>query len=176
MKNNLLLWQVGGITFTAVLGTILHFLFEWTGLTILASVSAVNESTWEHMKLVYIPSLIFAIAQSIFAKNEFNCFWLIKLIGTLLGTLLIPILFYTLTGAFGTLSAVTNIAIFFISIIVEYFVELFLFTRLQCNLSFKWISIIILLSIFVLFVVFSYFPLEIPLFLDPLTNRYGITK
>ena len=176
MKKNLVIWQVAGLTFTAVLGTLLHFVYGWTNLKFFAPISAVNESTWEHMKLVFIPSFIFAIFQSFFAKNEYPCFWIVKLIGIVFGTLLIPVLFYTLGGSFGTLSAIVNIAIFFVSIIAQYLVELFLFNKLNCKPYLKGIAIGLLVGILILFFVFTFNPPKIPLFLDPLTNGYGITK
>ena len=175
MKKNTFIWQIIGVTFTAVLGTILHFLFQWTNLTIFAPISAVNESTWEHMKLVFIPSIIFALIQSFIIKDEYY-FWLIKLISILLGTFLLPILFYTLSGIFGHLPAVVNIAIFFVAIFIEYLTELFLFDRLYCKYSLKWLSISILLMFLILFVIFTFYPPKIPLFLDPVTNSYGIAK
>ncbi len=176
MKNNLLIWQVAGLTFTAVLGTILHFLYEWTNLLIIAPISAVNESTWEHMKLVFIPSFIFAIIQSLIGRKDYKCFWLYKLIGILVGTLLIPIFFYTLTGAFGRLSSAVNILIFFASIIIEYLTEFLLFSNPNhiCKLNLLYVGI--LLAILALFITFTFYPLRLPLFLDPITNRYGITK
>ena len=70
MKNDLLIYQVVGLTFTALLGTILHFLYEWTNLLFVAPISAVNESTWEHMKLVFIPSFLFSIIQSFIYKKD----------------------------------------------------------------------------------------------------------
>ena len=164
MKKNLFIWQVVGLTFTAVLGTVLHFLYEWTGLTLIAPFSAVNESTWEHMKLVFIPSLIFATAQSFFA-SEFKSFWLVKLIGILLGTLLIAVLFYTLTGVFGTLTPATNVAIFFASVTIQYFVELILFSNLNCNKNLNLICVAVLLIVLVLFIVYTFFPPKIPLFI-----------
>ncbi len=176
MKKNLFIWQVVGITFTAVLGTVLHFLYDWTNVTSLATISAVNESTWEHMKLVFVPSFIFAFMQYFWAKNDYPCFWSVKFIGTVLGTLLIPIMFYTLQGAFGTLSAITNIAIFFISIIAQYLTELFLFNKFNCKNLMNWLFIWLLVIILVLFIIFSFAPPKIPLFLDPVSNTYGITK
>ena len=176
MRKNLLVWQVIGITFTAVFGTILHFLYDWTNLRFVALFSAVNESTWEHMKLVFIPSLIFAIIQSVVGEKDYECFWLVKLIGILLGTLLIPVLFYTLGGVFGELSAIVNIAIFFIAVFIEYLTELILFNKLKCKRKIKWFSITILIIILVLFFIFSFNPPNLPLFLDPVTNGYGITR
>ena len=174
MKKNISIWQVAGMTFTAILGTLLHFLFGWFSIKFIASFSAVNESTWEHMKLLFVPSFIFAIIQSFFAKNDYKCFWLVKLIGIVIGTLLIPILFYTLGGAFGELSAIINISIFFVAVISQYLIEMFLFGKIDCALSVKWVCFIALLLIFVLFVVFTFYPPKIPLFLDPLTSKYGI--
>lgn len=176
MKNNLLIWQVAGLTFTAVLGTILHFLYEWTNLIFLAPISAVNESTWEHMKLVFIPSFIFGIIQSFVGKREYKSFWFIKLIGALVGTLLIPILFYTLTAFFGRLSGTVNVIIFFVVIFIEYLTEFLLFKKPDLKINLNIISLGILIVTFILFIAFTFYPPTIPLFLDPLTNGYGITK
>ena len=173
MKKNLFIWQVVGATFTAVLGTVLHFLYQWTSLTAVAPVSAVNESTWEHMKLIFIPSLIFAFVQSFWAK-KLDCFWFFKAIGILIGTLLIPVLFYTLSGAFGKLSAVVNIAVFFVAVFSEYLIELYLFKRVKCKLKLKWISVGLLLVILALFFIFTFYPPQIPLFADPRGYGYGI--
>lgn len=176
MKKNLLIWQVGGIVFTAVFGTIFHFLYEWTGLNVVATICAVNESTWEHMKLIFVPSFIFAVIQSFFAKKDYECFWLVKLIGIIVGTLLIPTLFYTLSGAFGTLSALVNIAIFFIAVILQYLIELYLLDKIKCKAQLNWLYIGILMLFFVMFVIFTFYPPKLPLFLDPVTRGYGITK
>ncbi|MBE5756304.1 MAG: hypothetical protein E7342_00725 [Clostridiales bacterium] len=175
MKKNLFIWQMGGLTFTAVLGTILHFLYGWTGLKIFATISAVNESTWEHMKLVFIPSFIFALFQSRFAK-DYKSFWFIKLIGIVIGTIFISILFYTLGGSFGKLSAIVNIAIFFVSVAIGYFTELYLFNKIKGKKWLNFVSIGLLIVILILFIIFSFNPPKIPLFLDPVTNGYGITK
>ena len=176
MKKNLFIWQIAGVTFTAVFGTVLHFLFQWTDLKIFAPISAINESTWEHMKLLFIPSLFFATIQYFIYKKDYKCFWATKLIGILLGTLLIPTLFYTLSGSFGTLSAFINIAIFFVSIFLEYAIEYFLFDKINCKIWLNWVSVGVLIFVLTLFFVFTFYPPQIPLFLDPLTKGFGIVK
>ena len=78
MKRDISLWQLGGFSFTALAGTLLHFLYDLTGESVLAApFSGVNESTWEHMKLLYFPLLIFALIQSRFFKER-KGFWCIK--------------------------------------------------------------------------------------------------
>ena len=175
MKKNLFIWQIIGICFTAVLGTVLHFLYQWTKVRTIAWASAINESTWEHMKLLFIPSLLFAIVQSFWAKDDL-CFWPAKLIGITIGVALIPVLFYTLSGIFGKLPSVVNVSIFFVSVIAQYGVEYLLYPKLTCSTPLKWLAVVALLFLLSLFVVFSYYPPKLPLFQDPITNGYGITK
>jgi len=101
MKRNLLLWQFSGFALSSLGGTILHFLYDWTNKSLLiAAFSGVNESTWEHMKLLYFPLFIFALVQSRYFK-EYKNYWCIKLIGIVTGLITIPVLFYTYNGVFG---------------------------------------------------------------------------
>ena len=91
----------------------MHFLFDWTGAYSLAPISAVNESTWEHMKILFFPMLIFSCAQYFFFREDFSGFWWVKLVGIIVGELAIPILFYTNNGAFGKTPDWLNISFFF---------------------------------------------------------------
>lgn len=101
MKHSVTKLQIIGFSVTALGGVLLHFLYDLTGNNILISVvSAVNESTWEHMKLLFFPMFIFALTEYSFLKERKN-FWCIKLIGILAGLVLIPVLFYTYNGVFG---------------------------------------------------------------------------
>lgn len=179
MNKNLALWQLAGLTFTAVLGTLLHFLYAWTGSIALAPFSAVNESTFEHMKILFFPMLFFAFIESRFLKEDFPCFWQVKAVGVTLGTLLIPILFYTYNGAFGKSPDWLNIFIFFVAAGVAYFVETQLFKREQTEKSGKIRSVFakILLTVWaILFIFFTFAPPALPLFQDPTSNLYGLQK
>ncbi len=175
MKNSLSLWQLAGLTFTAVLGTLLHFLYEWTGESLLvAPFSAVNESTWEHMKLLFFPMLAFAILQSIFFHGEYQSFWWIKLIGIQCGLLLIPILFYTVNGVFGKSPDWLNILFFFLSAGVSYLVEYFLFKKDFGFDKLPFLPILVLSLVALAFFLFTFFPPTLPIFQDPITGTYGV--
>jgi hypothetical protein len=67
MKKRLLVWETSGVLFIAVFGTSLHFAFElsnfWKPVAIIA---AVNESIWEHLKLVFWPGLFTFFPPKIF--------------------------------------------------------------------------------------------------------------
>ena len=64
MRRRLFFWELAGFLFTGALGVLLHFLYEWSGgNTLAAAFSAVNESTWEHMKLLFFPMFVFSVFQ-----------------------------------------------------------------------------------------------------------------
>ena len=161
-------WCAGGVLFTAILGTVLHFLYEWTGESgVVKPISAIDESTFQHMKIMYFPMFIFGVIQWCFLRHEKPCFWVVKLIGLLVALVLIPTLFYTYNGAFGRSPDWLNITIFMVSAIAGFWVEYLLFERKQegnkrCNLAFFGV-----VALGVLFVVFTYLPPDVPLFKSP---------
>jgi hypothetical protein len=174
MKRSIELFQLWGFAVTSLGGTLLHFLYEWLGGAIgVAPFSGVNESTWEHMKLLFWPMLLFAIAQSFFFRDRGD-FWCVKLRGTLLGLALIPVLFYTYNGVIGASPDWINIAIFFVSAAAAYLYENRLFKAENVRCRHAKLAFALLCIIAILFVVFTFLTPEIGIFKDPLTGTYGI--
>ena len=173
MKKTLSYWQFAGFVFTGILGTLLHFLYDWTGNRFVAVFSAVNESTWEHMKLLFFPMVLFALVESRHIAPSYRNFWCAKLVSILMGTLMIPVLYYTYTAALGTSISWLNIAIFYISAAIAYLIDTWLLKRGKCLFLSPATSILILCLVAALFIIFTLLPLEISLFQDPLTKRYG---
>ncbi len=173
MKKDIFLWQFFAFTFICAVGSLLHFVYEWTNFTPFALISSVNESTFEHMKILFYPAFIFAIIEWLFFKNYYKGFWCVKLKGIILGVILIPVLFYTLTGIFGTLKGWVNILIFFFSAFFACFYEYKLF-KVNNEYSLNLLAFITLCLMGVSFSLFTFFPIKIPLFLDPITKIYGI--
>ena len=174
MKQRSILWQAAGFAAVTFGGTMLHFLYDWTGSSIFVSpFSGVNESTWEHMKLLFWPLFLFAVAQRFFFKEQKN-YWCVKLTEILLGLVMIPVLFYTYNGVFGRSPDWINITIFYITALAVFLFERWAFknSRLQCKRPLLPFTLICLIG--VLFVVFTFMPPQIPLFADPLTGAYGI--
>ena len=174
MKRSIRLWQLWGFAVTALGGTLLHFLYDWLSQAAwVAPFSGVNESTWEHMKLLFWPMLLFAIVQSLFFRDRED-FWCVKLRGILLGLMLIPVIFYTYNGAIGKSPDWLNILIFFTSAAISYIYETRLFNakRLVCRSPRS--AILLLFIIFLFFVIFTFWTPEIEIFRDPLTDIYGI--
>ena len=168
MKRSIGLWQLIGFTVTSLGGTLLHFLYDWLGEAWwIAPFSGVNESTWEHMKLLFWPMFIYAIVQSFFF-SELEDFWCVKLRGILLGELLIPVLFYTYNGAIDKSPDWLNITIFFISAAVAYIYETRLFKAKKLRCKSQRAAFATLCVIALLFVVFTFKTPEFRIFQDPL--------
>lgn len=174
MKHSIPSWQIVGFVFVGALGTLLHFVFDWSGGSVLVSlISAVNESIWEHMKLLFYPMVLFAWWEwRVWGKGD-SRFWCIKLVGVLLGLGLIPVLYYTYTGVLGINADWFNITIFFITAAMGLYTEtrLFLWDG-GCGWHGRR-AVMGLFLIAVLFTALTFIPPKIPLFRDPVTGTYG---
>ena len=174
MKRSVRLWQFWGFAVTSLAGTLLHFLYEWSGEALwTAPFSGVNESTWEHMKLLFWPMFFFALFECFFFRNRRD-FWCVKLKGILLGLVLIPVIFYTYNGAVGPSPDWFNIAIFFLSAASAYLAETRLFIREDTACRFPRFAFTALCLIALLFVLFTFVTPQLGIFRDPLTGAYGI--
>ncbi len=174
MKRSFFLPQLLGFIFTAIGGTMLHFLYDWTGeATWAALFSGVNESTWEHMKLLFFPMFIYAIIESRFFRDT-DSFWCIKLRGTLLGLALIPLIFCTYNGVIGKSPDWVNISIFFISAAAAYIYEARLLDKASLRCGRPRLAIAVFAVIALLFVLFTFVTPELEIFRDPVNGTYGI--
>lgn len=174
MKRSIKLWQFLGFAVASLGGTLLHFLYDWTNESVLvAPFSGINESTWEHMKLLFWPMFLFSVAEYFFFR-EYKKFWCIKLIGTVTGLVLIPVLFYTYNGVIGSSPDWINIAIFFVSAACVYILETILFKKESPDCRYCKLAFLMICLIGVLFVVFTFFTPELGIFKDPISGGYGL--
>ncbi len=157
MKPILWKWCLAGFVFTCAAGIMLHYLYDLTkGNRIAALFSGVNESTWEHMKLLFFPLFVFALIQSVYFKDYVG-FWCVKLAGILTGLLLIPVLFYTINGVFGKTPDWVNIGLFFVCAAAAFILEYALFNKNVFSCKNPRFSLAVLFMIGALFAVFTFF-------------------
>lgn len=176
MRRRLERWEWIGFGLTCLLGTGGHFLYDLTGGSRLAAaISAVNESTWEHMKLLFLPWFLYLLAECFSLGREMDNFLAAKALGALTGLLAIPALFYTLSGSLGKLPDAVNISIFFVAVAAAYLVSCTAMQRGWCSgAAWQGIGFLLLWGLLFLFVRWSFAPPQLPLFQDPLTLGYGI--
>ena len=176
MKQRSILWQWAGFAAATFSGTLAHFLYDWTGGSVWVSpFSGVNESTWEHMKLLFWPLFLFASVQRVFFRDQKN-YWCVKLAEIVLGLTLIPVLFYTYNGIFGPSPDWVNITIFYIAAALVFLFERRAFQKDLLPCRFPRLAFAGICLIGVAFVIFTFIPPRIPLFRDPITGTYGIYR
>lgn len=175
MKNleRIIKFEIFSIIFVSILGTLLHFVFKWSNYNpFVGAFSAVNESTWEHLKLLFYPMLISTILGYFYLAKTVPTFLCSRVLGILISILFTVIFFYTSSRILGSNIAFLNIASFYIAVIIgEYISYRLMLTNFNCNNKKAIISIVILLFCFI---VFTYLTPQIGLFKDPITNSYGI--
>ena len=170
--------QIAGFVFTVVIGTLLHFVYEWSGGNPIAALfGAVNESTWEHLKLVFAPMLIFGIFEYFKYGRKLENFIPIRVLSILLGMAVIVAGFYTYKGIIGQDYLIADILLFVLAVFAAYcFSYKRLGTHKYVSKLSKGLAIMGLLFLVVCFVTFTFAPPHIQLFLDPTSGTYGISE
>ncbi len=169
--NKLKLYSIIGIIFVIITGTISHFVYEWSGNNMIVGfVTPVNESTWEHMKLLFFPMLLYSVFMNRKLKQDYPCVTTALYFGILLGTFLIPVLFYTYSGILGRNIAVLDISTFIVSVLLA-FIAVYKLT-LSCKLE-KYKLDLFIWIVAICFFVFTYFPLNIGIFDVPTTTAHS---
>ena len=159
--------------FISVLGVLLHFTYEWSGDNpIVALFSAVNESTWEHLKLLFFPMLLLTIIELLFTeKRQLPSNYLFaRTTGILSGMAFIVLAFYTLTGVFAKLPDAVNITLYFLGVFLALCIENKINRGNSQNHS--AFAAIILLALTIAFFVFTKYPPSIGLFANPVLTGF----
>ncbi len=178
-KKQAKIFAVIGALFVSVLGSLLHFVYEWSGETFLSAlVSGVNESTWEHLKLFFIPFFLYTLIEYFIYGKYLSNFFKVKLFASLIGMGLTVVLFYTYVGIWGSYISWLNIAIFYISVIASY---IFSYRALASKIMdstplCEKICAVFMFIIVALFFIFTFYPPRIGLFRDPISGSYGVQK
>ena len=145
---------ISGIIFTIVFGSLLHFFYDWSGKNAIVGLfSPINESVFEHLKLLYFPMLLWIVlGYFIYGKKNRNYF-LSSFIGLVCGLILTPVLFYLYTSYTKTSILPVDIGIFVISVVVSF--ALFAYIFLNYNFNFFSVKMGILLweLVFAMFII-----------------------
>ncbi len=165
--KNLKSYMIAGIIFVSIVGTIFHFVYHLSGNNYFIGLFVpVNESIWEHIKLLFFPMLIFSLYTNKKLSTQYPCIKSAMFFGIIVGAILIPTLFYTYSGILGFNVAIVDISIFYISVLTAFYVCYR--TTCSCKAN-KYEPLLksLILIIAVLFVVFTISPPGLPLFAEP---------
>ncbi len=164
--------HIMGVVFTLIVGTLLHFTWEWSKRSNLVAVfSAVNESVWEHLKLLFVPFIVFSVIEYFLYGKHMECFFTAKARAVLLGMFTIIIVFYTYTGILGKNYFLLDIGIFILGVVVAYLYSYhYLYDAANtCSAYAETFALFTIIALALAFVVFTFTPPSLGLFIPPVS-------
>lgn len=163
-----------GIIFISLIGTLLHFTYEISNHNkVVALFSAVNESTWEHIKIALTPTFIWTLYDGA-VYGIYNNYFIAKTANLLVIIFLIPILFYTYKIFTKKSKLPIDIIIFYITIITSSLVFKYILNLKDLPYYITYISLVLMFIIFGFYMTLTLLPIKNFLFKDPITNNYGL--
>lgn len=164
-------WILAGIPVLFLLGTLFHFLYDFSGQNPLVGlVAATNESVWEHGKMVVLPTVLFWAVLYLFKGKEYKIDpnkWFTAALAALITMILtIPLLFYFYTGAFGVELLWVDILILLLANLFGQLVGLHIY---RYGKAMPWyLAAGIMICIILLYAYFTNNPPQLPMFMESL--------
>ena len=167
------IFYTAGPVFALAAGVLLHFLYDWISCPLSGVFSAVNESVWEHTKLVSVPLLAAGLWEYPLCPEK-GRFWAAKAAGCWSGVLTVPVLFYTYTGATGGNALWADILVFAAAVLTGCAVFFALLRRRRAGQAgFRLLGQATLLLLILLNILWTFTPPRLPLFRDPVSGIFG---
>ena len=159
MKNKILKWEILSFLFIGLVGAALHFTYELSDFSsnVVAYFSAVNESTWEHLKMVFFPGLVFALVEYTYVRDEVNNYLIAKTVSLFLMPLVITVGWYIYAPAVGRSIFPVDLLLFYLAVIVGQIASYKLLTRPPLANIYRRVSLASLLVMFLAFSTFTFF-------------------
>ena len=160
-----------------ILSVISHFMYGWFPNKLFSVLFPVNESIWEHMKLIATPTLVFSIFEYFIYRKKnikFNNFIFSYAISIILGIISYLILYIPLDNIFGHHIYIAVSLLFLIFILVEV-VSYYIMNYKQIRYS-NIIGLFLIIGLYIIFGYFTYYPPQISLFYDYMNKQYGINQ
>lgn len=168
-----MLYLIISIIIISVIGTLSHFLYDLTNHNKFIGIfTAVNESTWEHIKIALTPTLLWSIVDGFLYGTNPNYFFA-KTISLITIIILMPLLYYGHKYVAKKDYFIFDIATFYIVIISSQLIFYFLLKIEPINFFIHYLSCIALFTIFGSYMILTLFPIKNFIFKDPITKKYG---
>ena len=157
----------------SIVGTLAHFLYDITNHNkFIGLFTAVNESTWEHIKIALTPILLCGLYDGFIYGNNPNYFFA-KFISLIIPIVVIPCIFY----GYKSIAKKPILAIDILSFYITIFLSQFIFwIIIEAGTMPYFLQYIGCLGTFVVFggyCTLTLMPLKMFIFKDPISKKYG---
>ena len=164
------------IIFIFCIGSLFHFLYEISGHNkIVALFAAVNESTWEHIKMALSSMFIWSLHDG-YMYGDYSNYFIGKTLSLIIVIAFIIAVFYTYTTFTKKPVLFVDILTFFGAIYLAQKVFYLIIEANPLGFTYQYISVVILFIIFGSYMVLTLLPLKNFIFQDPITKKYGIIR
>ncbi len=169
--------KILGVIIAFILCFPLHFFYDKLPCFITSIIAPVNESIFEHMKIIFGSILISGVIQKIIVKVKrlpYKNVCISNVIASISSVFIFLILYLPIYYKIGENFPVT-IFIMLLVIIISQIITIFIINYKK-DLKMENISILLVLVIYTIFGILTYYPPQNNLFLDPISLEYGIKK
>ena len=168
--------KIIGVIVTFLLTVLYHFLYKWFPNPIFEIFFPVNESIWEHMKLLYSGILTFNIIEYIIYRKKninTNNFFTVTFLMMITSIILYLIIYLPLYDMFGE-NMIISISLLVIVIILEQIFSYYLLNYGKENKLLNKISIILIILGYVTLLSLTINPPRNYIFYDIVEHKYGV--
>lgn len=168
--------KIINVVFLFLLSFLWHFVYDWFPNNIFALFFPVNESIWEHMKIIYYCLFMGSILEFVLCKKnniKINNFYIEAMVKSILGVIFYLIIFVPFYLWLGE-SMLISISLMLITYIFMEYIGYKILTGEEMNINILPVIIIVLGC--VMFVILTFYPLHNFLFFDEVKFGYGILK
>lgn len=168
--------KIINVVFLFLLSFLWHFVYDWFPNNIFALFFPVNESIWEHMKIIYFCLFMGSILEFVLCKKnniKINNFYIEAMVKSILGVIFYLIIFVPFYLWLGE-SMFISISLMLITYIFMEYIGYKILTGEEMNINILPVVIIALGCI--MFVILTFYPLHNFLFFDEVKFGYGILK
>lgn len=173
-KNNKIIVIINTI---AIFLTMFLFsnVYKWVPTFLTAAIFPVNESLFEHLKLMFITEVIVSLITYLVLKlksikvNNYLFALLISVISVISLFFIIYLPFYSRFGE----NLFLTMALYLIVLILGEYLFYLIITKLEHNFKLELFASILLSIIFIVLVYFTFNPIKNDFFFDPISETYG---
>ena len=171
----ILRWEIEGAIFIILVGSALHFVFGWTGgWRPVALITAVKESIWEHLKLAFWPGLFWALVPQKRLELPLSQRLAGKGFGLLLTAVLIVTIFKSYTAILGQNLLPLDIGTFVLAVLIGQVASAVLSIHGMSAPALRTLGLGLLSVQLAAYALFTFFPLDLWLFVDSRNGLRGI--
>lgn len=165
-EKKIFYWEIICLFWIIIIGSLLHFTYDWSGKsTLVAMISPINESVWEHLKLGYWSLFFFLLIEYRYIKDQVQGFFFAKLSGILAMEVFIVTFFYSYTAIMGHHILWLDIASYILGAVICQFIS-FQLLRKAIDSEINRYSGLIFIMIGIIFIIFTFYPPDLPIFVE----------